>query len=388
MNLLFPVRLRIRTAWSPLVAGWFLTGWIGLLLPLAQAQPESATRESSTPPARDEAMQMIQDAYRKTQQADSVAEFEEIIRLADRASTANLPEAHAEYVSNLLGWAFNRRGEAFVEQAAAAAERGDRRQAAELDERALDDFETAIEHDPDRWKAIHNRGVSYAVAGRYDEAVEDFTRVTELQEDYANAWFNRAEIRYELKQYEAALQDYNQAIRLDPSNAATYTSRGHTYFQLGQFNEAISDYNQAVRIEPNNASAIVDRGDAYRSLGDWQQAAQDYRRAINLDNQHSRAYQSAAWLMATAPDPRYRNPSLAVQSAERAVELQEEPDFRYLDTLAAAYANAGQFERALETLAEALQAAPENEQEALQRRQQLYQRQQPYRQGAENRAAR
>jgi tetratricopeptide (TPR) repeat protein len=75
---------------------------------------------------------------------------------------------------------------------------------------------------------------------------------------------------------------------------------------------------------------------------------------------------------------RYRNVDLAVQAAEKALELDGEQDVKYLDTVAAAYANAGQFDKACETLARAIHTSPADA-ETFRTRLALYQRQQPYR---------
>jgi tetratricopeptide (TPR) repeat protein len=133
-----------------------------------------------------------------------------------------------------------------------------------------------------------------------------------------------------------------------------------------------------VQLAPDEVELFLDRGDVHRSLGQWQLAAEDYRRAVALDHRSSQAYQRAAWILATCPVDRYRNADLAVQAAEKALELDDEQDVKYLDTVAAAYASAGQFEKACETLARAIAAAPA-EAETFRRRLALYQRQEPYR---------
>ena len=75
-----------------------------------------------------------------------------------------------------------------------------------------------------------------------------------------------------------------------------------------------------------------------------------------------RVLQSAAWLMATCPEADVRNAELSVQAAEKAVKLLEsakqQPDSRYLDTLAASYANAGRFDDAVAKVTAAMQRAP------------------------------
>ena len=330
----------------------------------------------------------LKKAYAQTKSASTIEDYTEVIRLCAEAQTQTLSERNSDYAKELASWAFNRRGEARTGLAAAALKKGDDKQAAELDAQALSDFEAAVERDPTRWKALHNRGVSYAVAHKYEKAIADFSRVIELQAGYGNAWFNRAEIHYELGKLTEAIRDYSSAIRVNPRDAGAYTSRGHAYFRRRRFRESLTDYDRAVRLEPANAESYTNRGDAYQSLGIWERAASDFRRATELDSQSARAYQSAAWLMATCPDRRYRNAELAVQAANRAVALLDQTDHRYLDTLAAAQANAGQFDEATATLTEAIAAAPPKEQQGLKKRLVMYNSQQPYRQDRSSTASR
>jgi tetratricopeptide (TPR) repeat protein len=339
---------------------------------------------------------LLREAYARTKAASREADLTEIIRMCRQARQANPSDAVAAYADELSAWAHNRRGEVYAAQAAQRARQNQQLspgpdapldsspQATELDGRALADFEAAIELDPRNWKPLHNRGVSRALAGQWDKALEDFSGVVERKPDHANAWFNRGEVRAERGEYELAVADYTQAIELKPEDVDAHSRRGQAYFQLHKFREALADFDRAVQLAPQQAEPLLNRGDAHRSLGQWQLAAEDYRQTMVLDPRLGRAYQSAAWLLATCPLDRYRNAKLAVQAAEKALELDGGEDLRYLDTAAAAYANDGQFEKACETLIQAIgmvqaaKTAPAQA-EMLRRRLGLYRRQQPYR---------
>jgi tetratricopeptide (TPR) repeat protein len=362
------------------VLRWSATALLFTALSVVSS-PAARSQENQQPAAKD-AKELINAAYAKTKTAATVADFTEVIGLCEQARAADPSPTTADYTNRLQAWICNRRGEVYVEQAAALADNGEVEKADELDTLALADFETAVKLDPTHWKAVHNRGVSNAQLGEYDKAVRDFDRVIQLKPDYANAWFNRGEIRYEQGNLEQAVSDYNQVVRLSPADAGARTSRGHAYFQLRRFREALDDYNQAVTLDASNSDAYANRADAYQSLGQWEQAAADYRRAMELDAGSARAHQSAAWLMATCPDVRFRNAQSALQSAQKAVELLEEDDYQFLDTLAAAYASAGRFDDAKTTINNALKLAPESAAGPLRQRLTLYEQGQPFRQGA------
>lgn len=351
--------------------GCFLAALLGIGF---AASPSGAQEPDSGP--------SVHDVYDKTKTAKTVEDFSRILQDCRTLRQTDLSDANAEYLVRLTSYVLNSRGEVYASQATELQEKGDTEASSEIDGLALADFEESVKRNPQYHKALHNRGVSYAVRGEYEKAIADFSRTIEIKADYPNAWFNRAEIRYELGRYEEALSDYSRVITLNRSDAGAFTSRGHTYFQLGRYDRALEDYDRAVRMAPDNAVAYADRGDAHRSLGRWRQANSDYRDAIRRDGKSSRIYQSAAWLLATCPDARYRNAETGLQAAQRAIRLGNDQDFRLLDTLAAAHANAGQFDKARETVQRAIQLAPEDEVEVLQRRLKLYQGDRPYRQGS------
>jgi hypothetical protein len=69
------------------------------------------------------------------------------------------------------------------------------------------------------------------------------------------------------------------------------------------------------------------------------------------------ALRSLAWLLATSPDPKVRNGAQAIIVAERANQLTGYEDGMALDTLAAAYAEAGRFDNAVATESRAIELA-------------------------------
>lgn len=356
-----------------LFAPWLLAAVCISLAILGGSSPCFAQELSAT-----DAESLIRSAFAKTKTAKTLAEYTAIASALERSQQADLQPAIVEYVNQLLSWTHNRIGELHADDAALKLKAGDAAAAEQADKTALEEFETAIALNPNAWKAIHNRGVSLGLQGKLEEAIADFTRAVELKPDYSNAWFNRGEIHFEQGQYDRAEDDYAAALRLKADDAEILVRRGSARFQLKKFGEALADFNRAVQLSPNNASAIAHRADAYRALGQWSSAAADFRRATSLDPTNSRAMQGAAWLMATCPEARYRDPKLALAAAERAIELLGEDDWRYLDTLAAAQASGGQFGQAVATATKAESLAPEREAASLQQRRELYEAKRPY----------
>jgi tetratricopeptide (TPR) repeat protein len=317
-------------------------------------------------------------AFARTQSARTADDFTFIIDTCQQGLQSGVDQATVEYASKLMSWSHNRRGELIAAQASRVNEQAKR---LELDNRALSDFETAIHLDEANFRAYHNRGVSYAQMRRNDEAMQDFDKTIEINPNYANAWFNRGELKYLSGKYRDAIEDYNRALRLNTRDWAAHNSRGHARYRLGLYREALEDYNQAVNLNPRYPAAYANRGDAYADQGYFDRAATDYRRAIELNASFGRAYQGAAWLMATCPEERYRDAKKAIEAAQKALELDGWNDYRYVDALAAAYANAERFDDAQETIKKAIEMVKDrpDQKKALEERLALYQENKPYR---------
>ena len=122
--------------------------------------------------------------------------------------------------------------------------------------------------------------------------------------------------------------------------------------------QALADFNQAIALDKEWPAAYVHRAAIYGDTGRWAQAASDYRTAIQVAPDFGLAYQQSAWLMATCPDAKFRDPTLALDAAKRAIELDGDADFHYLDTLSAAYAANGKFDEAIAGIKKALTTLP------------------------------
>lgn len=332
--------------------------------------------------AQQDPVAMSKELYEAASNASTIEELNQVAARLEQARRGQLTEPTEKYLTNLHAWLLHKRGEVYMKQAAEAAAGPDGQASREWDARAMADFDVALQLDPKRWKSYHHRGVCRALAGQLEEASRDFTRAIELKADYASSWFNRGEIQYEIGQYARAVADYDEAIRLQPEDAGFHTSRGHARFQLRQFPQALEDYELALQLDPDNPEYLANRGEAMRSVGQWEQAAADFGRAIKLAPQYGRAYQSVAWLMATCPDQAYRNAELAVRAARKSIELDGDQDYIVLDTLAAAYANNGEFDKAQNALRRAIELAPPDNAAPLRERLELYRAGRPFRQSA------
>jgi len=115
--------------------------------------------------------------------------------------------------------------------------------------------------------------------------------------------------------------------------------------------------------EPANPTHFFNRGMSAEIKGDFNQAIINYNKTIKVAPEYAPAYNNLAWIMATCPDKRYRNGSQAIEFAEKASSLGKQVDS--LDTLAAAYAEAGKFKKAATIQKDAIIALIMNNQTGL-----------------------
>jgi tetratricopeptide (TPR) repeat protein len=138
----------------------------------------------------------------------------------------------------------------------------------------------------------------------------------------------------------------------DHDRAKVFASRGVVWRKYGDQDKALADFRKALALDGNLKEAYLNRGNLWRLKGRPYKALADYSKALELDQGWAPPYHGIAWLMATSRDSRFRNGRTALEMAEKAVSLERNAN--HLDTLAAARAQNGQFQKAVQTEKEAL----------------------------------
>ena len=248
-------------------------------------------------------------------------------------------------------------------------------------ERAVADYSEAISRDPAYMFAWMLRGVSHLQLKRFEQAMADLERAIALDSRQAVAYRHRAWLwSNHRKDIDRALEDYARAIELAPRWVEVYLERANLYLRHEMPSHAVADFAKAAELQPKNETALFGLGRARVLTNDldgsvaaldralalaprngeflglrgyvqflrkrYAEALADSLAAVDVNPQRVASMNRAAWLLATAPFA-LRDGRRAVEFALQACEQSAWKDPDYIDTLAAAHAEARNFREAI-----------------------------------------
>lgn len=214
---------------------------------------------------------------------------------------------------------------------------------------AAEQLSAVLAIQPDNTVAVYRLGKVLGDVGRLDESVDYLTRAVEAMPDYADAHAYLALALQRKHDWEGAERHFRRALALNPRHEEAFVGLGATMYGQGRVAEAVSF---------------------------WRRGLQVHADSVQLAN-------NLAWCLATCPDAAIRDGDEAVRIAERVCQDIGTKNPAVMDTLAAAYAEAGRMEDAVRTARSAVRVAEALEQSALAAaigdRLELYESGRPYR---------
>jgi protein O-mannosyl-transferase len=171
----------------------------------------------------------------------------------------------------------------------------------------------------------YNQGNDLQVKGKLDEAIPHFQKALEIEPRYAEAHNNLGIVRAQKQQLDEAVTHFEKALEINPDFAEAHHNLGLAFVKKDEPEKAITHFEKAIKLKPDYAPAL-------RNL---------------------------AYLLAASDKAALRDGERAVELAQRANELAGDNNPNFLATLAAAYAEAGNFPQAVKTVDRAIQIARE-----------------------------
>jgi tetratricopeptide (TPR) repeat protein len=164
-----------------------------------------------------------------------------------------------------------------------------------------------------------------------------------------------------------------------PDDPAPWHNRGVARLSLKDWKNAVLDFSQALR-RKKDAQGHMFRGIAFAELGEYERGLLDMEEALRMAPKDAEANNAVAWTLATAAVPGFRDGKRAVELAKKACELTQWREPGLLDTLAAAYAESGDFAEAVRWQEKALSFEGfAKEHKDAQERLALYRKKRPFR---------
>jgi tetratricopeptide (TPR) repeat protein len=215
---------------------------------------------------------------------------------------------------------------------------------------AIAKYTEAIEKNPKNANAYTDRALAYKEKKDYDKAIADFNEALRLKPE-AFVYYDRGVIYREMGAEDKAIADFTKALKLSIPNAQLraecYIQRAHSYMNKENADKALPDLNAAIKMGTSESDAYVLRGVVHKVRHEYELSITDYEKAIALDPNEARAYGAEAFLLAVCPSPKHRDGKKAIAYATKACELTEWKNAQQLQALAAAYAETGQFDEAI-----------------------------------------
>jgi tetratricopeptide (TPR) repeat protein len=249
-------------------------------------------------------------------------------------------------------------------------------------ERAIEHFQAALQLNESLLHARINLGVARLSQGDLTSAQVEFERALETQPD-ASAHYNMAAIMVRQGKIDHAIEHYQETCRLEPTNVAARNNLAAILLERGNVNDAIQHLRAAIAAQPDYANAHATLGQALVSRSHNAVAIEHLQKAIELGDESPAVLSTLAFLLATNPDEGIRDGQKALQLAEQACRQTNNRAPSALDAMAAAYAEMGDFPKAIAVAEEAhrmaLAAGLNRQADLIGRRLQYYRSGQPFR---------
>ena len=252
---------------------------------------------------------------------------------------------------------------------------------------AIAQYEAALQLQPDHVMANNNLGLLLWERGEMENAERHFSHALAIDPERSEAHHNLGLVRLNQHRLNEAATHFTAAIRAKRDYGIAIDSLGRVQLAQGQPDAALQTFQQALATHPDTALVHLHTSQALARLERWREARTEIDTAQQVDPPSPWVLNDLAWILATHARPEMRDGPLAVTLATRACELSNYTQALLVGTLAAALAEAGRFDAAVQSATMAKQLADTTGRPDLAQRNtellELYRGGQPYHEAAE-----
>jgi Tfp pilus assembly protein PilF len=254
----------------------------------------------------------------------------------------------------------------------------------QLNASALNSLDKAIELDKNDVLSLLMRAEIYLRSEQVEKSKSDVDRLLVIAPGLTRAIFLRSLIASSEGNFAAAAKDLELLAKADPDNEGYRLQLANMYSADNQHKKAIKLFSQILDEDGENLFALRGLADAYLGMGDHQSALKYFNEALARDDEDDHVLNNLAWLLATSPDDKIRDGKRSVELGLKACELTEYKQAHILSTLAAGYAETGDFENARKWSAKSVEIADKDNLEDLKKELESYKENKPWRERQES----
>jgi tetratricopeptide (TPR) repeat protein len=219
--------------------------------------------------------------------------------------------------------------------------------------------------------------------GDFTGAVAQSAEAVRLGTNNLRALTYQARALSRLGKFEEAEQCFRQVLATDADRLDVWYLLGLDQLRRGLYDDAASSFAEILRLQPASVETHFQRALALAGKGDAAGSIAEYKEVLRATPNSVAALNNLAWILATCLDAPIRNGAEAVSLAEGACERTAYREPMFIGTLAAAYAEAGQFDKAVAASGKAISLASSQGQTNLLKKNlemiELFKKQEPYR---------
>ncbi len=183
----------------------------------------------------------------------------------------------------------------------------------------------------------------------FDQAVQVFAEISTTTENEADYHRSAGVSLLQYNQTRKALKHLRAAFSVYKNNPDFRFNLGIAEAGSGNLVESIDHFNACVKMKPTDAVAHFQLGNALQATGKSRNAVTHYRRSLKLRPDWIFPANNLAWILSTHPDSELRNGEEAIKLITPIIKTDRGNNHKTLSTLAAALAETGDFNEAIET---------------------------------------